>query len=78
MVRRLMVLFLDMCSDVSRGTEKRSGPHFRLFVTAPLVNWMLVNSMNSARPRGSLSELCGFPKRAVWKRCIGQNQKNGL
>lgn len=62
--------FSDMHSDVSRGTEERSGPHFRLIVIAPLVNWMLVNSMNSARPRGSLSELFGLPQRAAWKRCI--------
>lgn len=50
MVRKVVVLLLDMYSDVKRGTEKRSGPHFRLFVIAPLANWMLVKSMNSARP----------------------------
>lgn len=79
--------FSLMCTRIWREELKRSGPHFRLFVIAPLVNWMLVWSVNSARARGSLSKLLGLTEVAIWKKriyviiekgswCVNSHQKD--
>lgn len=34
--------FSSMCTPIWREELKRSGQHFRLFIIAPLVNWMLL------------------------------------